>query len=536
MVAVRRAPTRQRLAYPRLGSRLLRPLATGAGGGRVPPTFPSAADLVAGTGTRSFAAQTTAANTPPDQLLVEVIAENNDTADSYTVTCPGLTFTVQTDAGTGASTDTRVMQWTAPDAAGGSRTVQIAPSDATVNYRARVTVVRGSDGPGGKATSLTAQTVSVARQADESAVFMLVGDWSAGPVGTPVWTPGGSTVASEQQGTNATYIFGRWDDSGTAGTAAHGISTPSYATPAIAVLEMKGTAGAGGDATVTPATVAATASVPGPAVAAGATVSPATVPVTASVPAAVVSAGAVTVPASVAALATVPAPTVTAGGNATVTPATVAVAATIPAAAVAASSLATPATVAATASVAAATVRGGATATPATVAATASVAAPGMSTGGTVTAATVNAAAAVATPTVTTSSGSTATPATVAGIATVASPAVQVGSRAAPATIAATASVPAATVRVSAAIAPATVLAVASVPAPAVTLTALATVASVAALATVPAPTVTAVDPIIYGTSAEVVRAVAGATEASRAAPSASETVRQVAYAGEVPR
>lgn len=203
------------------------------------PTYPDAKDLVEGTGTRAFAAVTTTAG---DWLVVEVVSEQNTAGETFPATCPTLSFSGQTDNGTGGG-DCRILQVTAPDAAGASRTVTITPSSGTRLYRARLTVVRGSDGPGtGKATSLTAQTVSVARQGNNSGMFMAVGDFSAGAVGSPSWTPGGSTVAS-QQGSGATYLYGRWDDAGTAGTASHGITSPSYSTPTVAVLEMLGTAG-----------------------------------------------------------------------------------------------------------------------------------------------------------------------------------------------------------------------------------------------------------------------------------------------------
>lgn len=202
------------------------------GGGTVAPTYPATADLVEGTGTRSFGAVTTAAG---DWLVVEVIVE---TSASGTPAMSPLTWTQQNDIDSGASR-TEVFQFTSPDAAGGSRTIQIIPG-TTAKYRARLTVVRGSTGPGtGKATA-AAQTVSVARQGNNSGMFMAVGDWNAGAVGAPAWTPGGSTVAS-QQGTGATYVFGRWDSSGTAATASHGVSSPAYGVPSIAVLEMLGT-------------------------------------------------------------------------------------------------------------------------------------------------------------------------------------------------------------------------------------------------------------------------------------------------------
>jgi hypothetical protein len=206
------------------------------------PTYPAAQNLVEGTGTRAFTAVATPVNA---WLVVEIITEQNTAGESFPPTCPGLTFGGQNDGGTGGG-DCRVLQLTAPDAAGSaSRVVTITPSSGTRLYRARLTVCDNCDGPGtGKATSLTGQTVSVARQADRnySGIFMIVGDFAAGAVGTPLWTPGGATVAS-QQGTGATYLFGRWDDTGIAATQLHGITSPAYATPAIAVLEMLGTVG-----------------------------------------------------------------------------------------------------------------------------------------------------------------------------------------------------------------------------------------------------------------------------------------------------
>jgi len=198
------------------------------------PTFPDAKDLVEGTGTRAFAAVTT---TAADWLVVEIMTEQNTGGETFPPSGGGLTYTLQNDAGVGGG-DCRHLHYTAPDVAGGSRTVTITPNSGTRLYRARLTVVRGSDGPGtGKGTSVSAQTVNVTRQRNNSALFMTVGDFAAGAIGTPVWIPEGLTVAS-QQGSGATYLFGRLDDADTADAALSGISTPSYATPSVAVLEM----------------------------------------------------------------------------------------------------------------------------------------------------------------------------------------------------------------------------------------------------------------------------------------------------------
>src|SRR3954465_9041950 len=83
---------------------ITQPPDTGGGGGgtTTAPTYPDAQNLAEGTGTRSLPAVTTAAG---DYLVVEIIAEANTVGESYPPTCPGLTLTVQNDAGTGASND-----------------------------------------------------------------------------------------------------------------------------------------------------------------------------------------------------------------------------------------------------------------------------------------------------------------------------------------------------------------------------------------------------------------------------------------------
>lgn len=211
-----------------------------AAGTTVAPTFPAAANLVEGTGTRSFSALTTVA---ADWLVVEIVAEANTVGESYPPTATGLTFTLQTDSGTGPSTDVRVLQYTAPDAAGGSRTVAITPSNAARNYRARVTVVRGSPGPGtGKGQSNTAQSVSVTRQGAQSALFIAGGDFvTTGSVATVTWLPAAGATVASQDGTAADYVFGRVDNAGVAATATTGVNTPTLSTPSVAALEMLGT-------------------------------------------------------------------------------------------------------------------------------------------------------------------------------------------------------------------------------------------------------------------------------------------------------
>jgi hypothetical protein len=201
------------------------------------PTFGTTQNLAEGTGNRTLTAVTLAAG---DYVVVQVIGEDGALAN-VTPSHASLTFTKWADGG--ASGDTRVQIWVAPDAAGGSRAILCTASIAGRNYRVLATPVSGSGGPVTGAASITGQTVSYTRTGANSAMFMNVGDWSTGAVGSPAWTPGGATILS-QQGAAATYIFGRWDDAGGTGTASHGITSPAYTTPAVAVVEMLGIAGA----------------------------------------------------------------------------------------------------------------------------------------------------------------------------------------------------------------------------------------------------------------------------------------------------
>lgn len=201
---------------------------------------------------------------------------------------------------------------------------------------------------------------------------------------------------------------------------------------------------AGGDATATSATVAATAAIATPTVQAGSTIAATTVAATATVPTPTVQAGAAPAPATVAAVAAVGAASVLTGS--TVSAATVAAVAAISAPTVKTGAAPGPATVAATAAVGAVTVKAGAVVTPATVAAVAAVATPSLGGSAFITPATVAATAAV--PAVTIRAGSAPTPATVAATATVGGQTVKAGVTIAAATVTATAAIGAPTVSV----------------------------------------------------------------------------------------
>lgn len=197
-------------------------------------------------------------------------------------------------------------------------------------------------------------------------------------------------------------------------------------------------------------------------------------------------------PSTIAISASVPAPTVAVTANVTATPATVAVTTSVPAPTLRSSQTATPTTIAATVSVPSPTVRGTAISTPSVVAATASVPTPTLSGTATATPTTVTVTTAVPTPTAIGTIGgvdATATPATIAATVTVPSPTASGTAIASPAVVAAAASVPSPTTRGTALASPAAVAATVTVPSPTTRATAIASPAVVAVTTTVPAPT-----------------------------------------------
>jgi hypothetical protein len=245
-----------------------------------------------------------------------------------------------------------------------------------------------------------------------------------------------------------------------------------------------------GDVNITPATVAAVASIDAPAVSAGASLTAVTVAGVATVGAPTVSAGATVAATTVAAVAAVGSPTESAGAS--VTPVTVAAVATVGAPVVGISYTVTPATVQAIATVGSPVVSAGGSVniTPATVAAVATVGAPVVSAGASLTATTVQAVATVgvAVP----HAGATVAPATVAGVTTVGAPAVSAGANVAPATVAgvATVGVPVVSAGGSVNVSPATVAAVVTVGTPVPHAGASVTPATVAGTVTIGGPVV----------------------------------------------
>ncbi|SET49100.1 hypothetical protein [Nonomuraea wenchangensis] len=195
-----------------------------------------------------------------------------------------------------------------------------------------------------------------------------------------------------------------------------------------------------------------------------ATASPTTVPATATIPAPTASAGATATPGAVAASASIPEPDVSAGTTASAP--VVASEASVGVPEVSASSTASPEVVGASTAIPGPTAATGATATPDTVQADANIPAPTVEAGGNATATpqTVNAAAAIPGPS--TGTSITAQPAIVLATAAVPTPTTTILVAATPAAVQAYATIPAALLSTTAR--PPAVAAVASIPTPSV--------------------------------------------------------------------
>lgn len=439
--------------------------------------------------------KTVAVTTAVDDVLVALCAASNwsDSTDDISPPTGGTGLTWTTQETIFVSDYCAVAIFTTVASAvntGANITLSLSgAADALLGFN--ILRFSGSDGIGAaeKTNVLSGgPSLNITTTQANSALCVINADWNAVDGASRTWRTVNGITPTSGNGLEKTYFrdaaqytvyAALYDDAGSVASKTVGLSAPTGQKYAIAVVEVKGTAG-GTDATVTPATIAVTASLPAATVSAGSTPTPATVAAAAALPAVALSAGSTVTPAVVAATAALPAATVSAGS--TPTPATIAATAGMPAATISAGSTPTPATIATVAALPAVTVSAGgsATATPATVAATVALPAATVSAGSTVTPAAI--AASTALPAVTVSAGSTVTPATLPVAAALPAAAPTASSTVTPATIAAVTAVPTASLLAAAAVNPATLTVTVTFP--------LATVAGTTAKGS-SAPTVT---------------------------------------------
>lgn len=193
--------------------------------------------LPLGTGTRAFPDAVTPYN--PGTLVVRVSAENGSIVNNLTPSGGGLTWSKREEANLNDINQVFVQIWTADTTSTTPVTVTLTPSGGGTPSGATYSAVLDADtGTGiGVGDAGTGKTRTI-NPATGSHAYAVVGDWSAGSIGTVAWTPSGATPDYAEQNTIAVTVwFGHWDST-TAGSAAYGLSTPSPTTPSTGVLEI----------------------------------------------------------------------------------------------------------------------------------------------------------------------------------------------------------------------------------------------------------------------------------------------------------
>jgi hypothetical protein len=452
--------------------------------------------------------------------VVVIIGGTESQSTTITPTATGLAFLP--DAALTAGSSCWAQSWRCTATAPGTSVVTATPAGVG-QHGIAVWVYRGSDGVGNRAAATaTAKTLSLTRGRANAAVVEGLFDFDAGSVASRVWAPGSQTEREASANSGYSVFVADWADQGVIGTTSYGISgTASTGQHSKIALEIYGTATpATADATISPASILATTTIPLPTLPTDATVTPAAILTSTTLPAAILSAGSTVSPAAVLASTTIGAPGLSTGS--TVSPASVLASTTLPAPTVSAGSTLAPATILASTTMPAPALSTGARPTPAAILASTTLPTPALSTGSRVSPNAIAASTTLPTPAL--SAGSTVSPAAIAVSTTLPAPAVTAGGNATvtPAAVLASTTLPAPTLSAGSTVTPAAVLASTTLPAPILSAGSTVTPLAVQATSTLPAPTLSAgsrVSPIAVAASTTFPASVVSA--GSRVIPAA---------------
>src|SRR5260221_8748397 len=179
-----------------------------------------------GTGTKSTAAVTWQSG---DLVVVLAVNELGTTAVAAP-TAAGLAFAAGAAAGADSS-HCWADSWSATPGAGGSQAVTSTGAGAD-DWGLAVWVWRGSGGIGNRATSTSAQTVSLIRSGANSCVVFASGDFAAAATTGYSFTP---AVANDRQHVQDAALYSVYvadfGDQGAAGTTSYGTSGETSAGP-----------------------------------------------------------------------------------------------------------------------------------------------------------------------------------------------------------------------------------------------------------------------------------------------------------------
>lgn len=224
-----------------------------------PPTFVAEQETAFNNTTpKSVAASLTALT---GDILVEV-AGLEDSSNGSLLTPTGgtsVTRTSQAVEDAGASTSAEAALWTAPVTSGQTFTPSFSRSGVsggTGNYIGTALLFRGSDGVGNAAhtnngTGTGAPSLNITTTQDNSAVIVVVGDWTAQTTARTWLTVNGTTPTAANgfersyfsDGVHMGYYVAYWPDVGAAGLKTVGLSAPSIMRYVICAIEIKGARG-----------------------------------------------------------------------------------------------------------------------------------------------------------------------------------------------------------------------------------------------------------------------------------------------------
>lgn len=189
-----------------------------------------------------------------DVLSAYCIVEGNPAGATAAPTISGgsLTWTPQQDVN--VDDYTRVIAWTATVDTNKSMTVTIDDPGSTSNFfGGNVLTWRGSDGVGASSKTNVlsgAPSLGLTTGQDNSAIVVVIGDWTASDGTSRTWRSVNGSAATEstyfRDSSHYTAYGGYHPDAGTAGAKTVGLSAPGSLKYSIVAVEIKGAAGGTG--------------------------------------------------------------------------------------------------------------------------------------------------------------------------------------------------------------------------------------------------------------------------------------------------
>jgi hypothetical protein len=214
------------------------------------PTFVTSAASALNTTTTP---KTVTVSVQAGDLLVIASGTENAQTVAATPTATGYTFTDVASSGTGGGLGQAPCHiWTAVAPSTGSVTVSVARTGSAQNFGFSVSVWRNHNGIGpnvvatGSGTSTSAPSASLTTTAANSALDLVVADWTASTSTRTYRTPSGGTSGAEdatfQDGSSWGYHRWHHTDAGSAGAKTVGMSAPTQRWNMVGV-EVLGAAG-----------------------------------------------------------------------------------------------------------------------------------------------------------------------------------------------------------------------------------------------------------------------------------------------------